>query len=166
MHFSHAGLLFLLLMCSVLPTAHTSELEDSSSSKDVILERSSLLLRHANIPHKGESTHPPLSKRVHNLCIRNVRIYSFTVPVFRAATSLYSFYHFIWRQSSSDWAAVPPLPSLRITNGFFSFSLVGNGRPIPWDMVAEVAGNMARLTAMGFTGTYDIWYLDRRYAHD
>lgn len=33
-------------------------------------------------------------------------------------------------------------------------------------MVAEVAGNMARLTAMGFTGTYDIWYLDRRYAHD
>lgn len=166
MHLWHGGLFLPLLVCNAFAAAHTSELKTSGISRNVILERSSLLLRHGSLPHRNESAHPPLSKRMHNFRISHVRIHTITVPVFRAAASLYSFYHYIWRQSSSDWAALPPLPSLRITNGFFSFVLAGTRGPIPWEMVAEVAANMARLTAMGFTGTYDIWYLDERYARE
>ena len=39
----------------------------------------------------------------------------------------------------------------------------GIGQPIPWALVAEIAGNMLLVTAIGFTGTYDIRYVNTAF---
>ena len=99
-----------------------------------------------------------ISKRTHSLQIHHMEIRSLVSPILHAAASLYAFYFSLYHECVSNWIHITPLYSLRITYGYFSFTMYSTGGPIPWALVAEVAGNMMMLTRMGFTGTYDIWY--------
>ena len=126
----------------------------------------SLPLHQAPSPHLRESNSSNLPKRSsHNLLIQGASIHSLTIPVFQAAAALSVFYDGIVRECASNWADIPPLPNLCITNHFFVLTLNGVGRTIPWSLVAEIAANMLSVTRMGFTGTYDLRYFNPDYVN-
>ena len=155
-------LLILLAIPSVTPDALFHRSKDSNF-KRLLLQYSAQRSRHDRyLSHGGMTAHPALSKRAHSLQIHHMQLHSMTVPVIQAASALSIFYSIILRECASRWAHIPPLYVMRITNGFFALELYSTTHPVPWALVAEVASNMLAVTEMGFTGTYDIWYADRR----
>ena len=155
-------LLILLVVPSVTPDTLFHRSKDSNLQRH-LLHYSPPRSRHDQyLSHGGTTTHPALSKRAHSLRIHHMQVHSMTVPVIQATHALSTFYTIILRECASKWAHIPPLYALRITNGFFALELYSNAHPVPWALVAEVASNMLAVTQTGFTGTYDIWYVDRR----
>ena len=152
------GLVFCFVTTLSIPTLHRDTDRDRHGSLNERLSYSSPSLHH------GEPIIPVLSKRArHNLQIHHIDILTFAVPFFDAAAALAYFYNSIIQRCLSEWTAFPPLYHLRITNGYFSLTLYGNGGRIPWTLVAEMAGNMLLITQRGFVGTYDLWYVNGGY---
>ena len=152
------GFVFYTVTTTSIPTLHRDIGRDRQGSLNERLSYSSPTL------HYGDPTFPVLSKRArHNLQIHHVEIQSFAVPFFNAAAALAFFYSSIIQRCLNEWTAFPPLYHLRITNGYFSLMLYGNGGRIPWTLVAEMAGNMLMMTQRGFMGTYDLWYVNGGY---
>ena len=155
-----------LLVCGFISTsASPPPLKQVNHHKDhgPIKETHSLLLY--DVPDIHHRTPPPTlrhQKRAHTLRIHSMSIHRLTIPIFSAAPSLALFYTAIVRECIASWSDLPPLFHLHITNGFFALSLQGIGRPIPWSLVAEVAGNMLVVTRLGFTGTWDMRYVDEQ----
>ena len=152
----------LSLVCFIVaitsfPTIHLDT--DNQGSRNERLSHSSPTL------HRQEITSPMLSKRAgHNLQIHHVAIQTFTIPFINAAAALAYFYNSIVHRCAIDWAGLPQTNHIRITNGFFSLTLYGNGGHIPWTLIAEMAGNMYMMTQLGFVGTYDLWYINKDHA--
>ena len=152
------GLVFYIVTTLSIPTLHRNTDRDRRGSPNEKLSYSSPSLHHE------EPTIPVLSKRArHDLQIHHIDILTFAVPFFNAAAALAYFYNSIIQRCLSEWTAFPPLYHLRITNGYFSLTLYGNGGRIPWTLVAEMAGNMLLITQRGFVGTYDLWYVNGGY---
>ncbi|KAL8824435.1 MAG: hypothetical protein Q9191_005056 [Dirinaria sp. TL-2023a] len=173
--FGHDALLWLavqifLLVCAAVSAASIALPQNVEQiglrRPDNRSDRSFSLLahrHHAFLPYRknfASSSSYTLSKRTHNMRIHDVKVYAITMPVFRAAASLSSFYAAIVRECASNWIDIPPLWSLRISSGVFALAMQGVGQPIPWALVAEVAANMLMVTTTGFTGTYDLRYVN------
>ena len=153
--------LFFAILFAI-PRVYTRVLGHSGtlSNTDETLPSS---LSYASSFHHNDSNVSVIHKRAHNLQIHHMTIHSFAVPLIQAASSLTNFYSTVIRECITNWVFFTPLYTLRISNGFFSLTLYGTGGPIPWALVAEVAGNMLLITQCGFTGTYDIWYVNGGY---
>ena len=157
------GLLILLATPSVTPDPHLKTPKDSNLKTHLLHSSPQRSLQDRHTSHDGTMTaHLPLSKRAHSLRIDHIQVHSMTVPVMQAASALSMFYAIVLQECASKWAHLPPLYVMRITNGFFALELYSSTGPVPWALVAEVASNMLAVTARGFTGTYDIWYEDKR----
>lgn len=105
-----------------------------------------------------------LQKRSRNLQIKFMKVYQLTVPVRQASLHLSYFYSYILRESAGNWLNLRPQTWARVTYGSFAFTIQSIGGPIPWPLISEVANNMQVITSMGFTGTYDLFYTDNRFA--
>ena len=166
MRLIYCNFLVLLLILLAIPSAtpDTPSKAKDRNLKRYLLQSSAQRFRDDRYLHRGGMTaHLAISKRAHSLQIHHMKVRSMAVPVIRAASALTVFYSIVLRECVSKWAHIPPLYVVRITNGFFALELYSTTSPIPWALVAEVASNMLAVTEMGFTGTYDIWYADRRF---
>lgn len=97
------------------------------------------------------------------LRIGRIVILTGSVPIAAAAHSLEKFYLAILSNALASWCSLPPQPVLQITMGplQLTMNVVGNnGIPqgIPWVFVRNFARNMLAMTALGFTGTFDMYY--------
>ena len=98
-----------------------------------------------------------------DLRVRVVRILTTSVPITTAAHSLEYFYNAILLNALNPWCSQPPQQVLFITMGPLQLSMTilfdgGVRQGIPWDFVRNFARNMRAVTALGFTGTYDMYY--------
>ena len=85
------------------------------------------------------------------------------VPVAVAALSLERFYDTILSHTLAPWRSLPPQQALAINMGPLQLTMnvvYSNGIPqgIPWAFVRNFARNMLAMTALGFTGTYNMYY--------
>lgn len=85
------------------------------------------------------------------------------VPIRTAAHSLERFYRAILFHALAPWCSLPPQPALAIGMGPLQLTMnvvYSNGIPqgIPWAFVRNFARNMLVMTALGFTGTYQMYY--------
>lgn len=113
---------------------------------------------HATFPQLQRDVTPWLNKRTSNLQIDHMKIYQMVIPIRFAANYLFHFYSRVLRECLTHWVDVQPVPELGITLGPFEMRLRSTLGPVPWSLVSEVAINMLAVTALGFTGTYDMWY--------
>ena len=98
-----------------------------------------------------------------DLRVRVTRILTTSVPITTAAYSLEFFYNAILLNALNHWCSQPPQQVLFVTMGSLQLSMTilfdgGVQQGIPWDFVRNFARNMLAVTAMGFTGTYDMYY--------
>ncbi|KAL8830940.1 MAG: hypothetical protein Q9191_001148, partial [Dirinaria sp. TL-2023a] len=105
-----------------------------------------------------------LQKRSRNLQIKFMKVYQLAVPIRQASLHLSYFYSYILRESAANWLNLGPQTWVRVTYGSFAFTIQSIGGPIPWPLIGEVAINMQAITMTGFTGTYDLFYADDRFA--
>ena len=98
-----------------------------------------------------------------DLWIRGIILQTCHVPITVAAYSLDRFYNAVLSNTLGVWGSMEPQQSLRMTMGPLSLSMhvvldnrVTQG--IPWAFVRNFARNMLAVTAMGFTGTYDMYF--------
>ena len=82
------------------------------------------------------------------------------IPAHLAAQSLVFFYRALWLKATQEWIHDEPHGVLTISIGNLVISMMSNS-PIQWDFVARFATKMLGATAQGFTGTYDIQYMDK-----
>jgi hypothetical protein len=115
---------------------------------------------HATFPQLQGDVTPWLNKRNSNLQIDHMKIYQMVIPIRFAANYLFHFYSRVLRECLTHWVHVQPVPEFSITLGPFEMTLRSTLGPVPWSLVSEVAVNMLAVTALGFTGTYDMWYTD------
>ena len=99
-----------------------------------------------------------------DLRVRWINIVSGSVPIAAAAHSLQMFYNAILFNTLTQWCTQPPQQVMVMTMGRLQLTMkivVGSGvrQGIPWAFVRNFARNMLAMTAMGFTGTYDMVYL-------
>ena len=99
--------------------------------------------------------------------IGGVRILTSSVPIAAAAYSLEIFYNAILYNALTLWSTQPPQQMLSVTMGPLQLTMAvvfNDGVPqgIPWDFVRNFARNMMGVTALGFTGTYDMSYTRKR----
>lgn len=85
------------------------------------------------------------------------------VPIGAAAHSLERFYGAILFHALAPWCSLPPPQALAINMGPLQLTMnvvYNNGIPqgIPWAFVSNFARNMLAMTALGFTGTYHMYY--------
>ena len=98
-----------------------------------------------------------------NLRIRRIDILSGSIPIAVAAHSLELFYHAILYNALAPWSVWPPQQALVMTMGPLQLTMnvvYDGGVPqgIPWAFIRNFARNMMAMTALGFTGTYDMYY--------
>ena len=98
-----------------------------------------------------------------DLWIRGIILQSCHVPITAAAYSLERFYNAVLANAQGAWGTMEPQQSLMMTMGPLQLSMhivldsrVRQG--IPWAFVRNFARNMLAVTAMGFTGTYDMYF--------
>ncbi|KAL9133219.1 MAG: hypothetical protein Q9175_005603 [Cornicularia normoerica] len=98
-----------------------------------------------------------------DLRIIRIDIVTGSIPILAAANSLDMFYNAILYNALAPWCSVPPQQTLVITMGHLQLTMNvvfddGVPRGIPWAFVRNFARNMLGMTAMGFTGTFDMYY--------
>lgn len=98
-----------------------------------------------------------------DLRIRRIDILSSSIPIAVAAHSLELFYHAILYNALAPWSVWPPQQALVMTMGHLQLTMNvvydgGVRQGIPWAFVRNFARNMIAMTALGFTGTYDMYY--------
>ena len=98
-----------------------------------------------------------------DLWIRGIILQTCHVPITAAAYSLDRFYNAVLSNALGPWGSMEPQQSLMMTMGPLQLSMhivldsrVKQG--IPWAFVRNFARNMLAVTAMGFTGTYDMYF--------
>jgi len=109
-------------------------------------------------------TTPQLIKRIPSLQIHHMKIHQMVIPVRFAALYLSRFYSGIVQECLTRWVYLQPMSAFTITHGPFRLTVRSSLGPVPWLLVSEVALNLKAVTALGFTGTYDVWYTDFRGA--
>ena len=92
--------------------------------------------------------------------IHRIKIYQMAVPIQFAYIHLSNFYSRVFQECNIHWAKLPPQQVLRIVQGPFLMTVRSTEGPIPWSLISEIAINMQAVTAIGFTGTYDLLYTD------
>ena len=105
---------------------------------------------------------------VDDLTVRNIEILTASVPIALAAQSLEFFYNAILYNALTAWSTQLPQRILVLSMGPLRLTMqvvfdAGVGQGIPWAFVQNFARNMVAMTAMGFTGTYDMYYLRGDY---
>lgn len=109
-----------------------------------------------NIPRAVTST---TRKRSTTLSLYSARRYSQIVPIQIAANCLWLFYAAVERQARGPWSTHPPQRELWVRLGNLRICFVSLNE-IPWSFVASFAAKMINATLLGYTGTYDIVYMD------
>ena len=99
-----------------------------------------------------------------DLWIRRISIMTSSVPIAESARFLDMFYNSILYNALSPWCCQPPQQVLMITLGRLQLTMTvvsdnGVQQGIPWSFVRNFARNMLAMTAAGFTGTYDMYYM-------
>lgn len=98
-----------------------------------------------------------------DLRVRSIEILTGSIPIAVAANSLELFYNAILYNALAPWCTRPPQQALVMTMGPLQLTMnvvvdSGVAQGIPWPFVRNFARNMLAMTALGFTGTYDIYY--------
>lgn len=99
-----------------------------------------------------------------DLRITRIDIKTLSIPIPTAAHSLEMFYNAILFNALAPWCTQPPQQALVMSMGPLQLTMniaFDNGVPqgIPWPFVRNFARNMLAMTARGFTGTYDMFYM-------
>lgn len=97
------------------------------------------------------------------LRVRQITIFTSTVPIISATHHLDFFYNTILYNALTTWAEMPAQPILCFSLGCLrlTISVVCNPGPprgIPWAFVRNLARNMIVMTRAGFAGTYMMHY--------
>lgn len=103
-----------------------------------------------------------------DLTVRRIEILTASVPIALAAHSLEFFYNAILYNALTSWRTQLPQRILILSMGPLKLTMkvvfdAGAGQGIPWAFVQNFARNMVEMTAMGFTGTYDMYYMRGDY---
>ena len=98
-----------------------------------------------------------------DLRIRRIEILTSSIPIAVAAYSLEMFYNAILHNALAPWCTRPPQQALVMTMGPLQLTMTvvansGVAQGIPWPFVRNFARNMLAMTALGFTGTYNMFY--------
>ena len=98
-----------------------------------------------------------------DLRVRSIEILTGSVPIAVAASSLELFYNAILFNALAPWCTRPPQQHLVMTMGPLQLTMTvvvdsGVAQGIPWAFVRNFARNMLGVTALGFTGTYNMCY--------
>ena len=98
-----------------------------------------------------------------DLRIRGIILQTCHIPITAAAYSLEIFYNAILINALGTWRSMEPQQNLVMTMGPLQLSMtivLDSSVPqgIPWAFVRNFARNMVAMTAMGFAGTYDMYY--------
>lgn len=99
-----------------------------------------------------------------DLWVRRINILTNCIPYTSAAPVLELFYRTLLFHTLESWHTRPPQPHLTLTMGRLQLTMtvvldLDAPQPIPWAFVRNFAINMMAMTAMGFTGTYDMYYM-------
>ena len=166
------GLFNTLLFLIVQTNSSVLARGDKRSSPDQS-QRLAILPRHPSSQGRYESYHVSLGsadamiKRDDELSddlrIRSIDILTGSVPIAAAAFSLELFYKAILFNALTFWEIMPPQRTLTMNMGPVHLTMdivLDNGIPqgIPWAFVRNFARNMLAMTALGFTGTYNMLY--------
>ena len=101
---------------------------------------------------------------IDDLWIRRINILTSSIPITPAAFFLDRFYNSILTNARAPWSSLPRQENLVMTLGRLHLTMtvvLDSGIPqgIPWDFVRNFAQNMLAMTAMGFTGTYHMYFM-------
>lgn len=159
-------LLNVLAYASVLPRSDERSIPDKTQGPAILPQYAS-----SRGSYKGEHVSlrstDGISRRDDEqsdaLRIRSIVILTGSVPIAAAACSFERFYQAILFNALAPWCSLPPQQFLRMTMGPLQLTMnvvLYNGIPqgIPWAFVRNFARNMLAMTAMGFTGTFDMYY--------
>ena len=101
-----------------------------------------------------------LLHRDNEYTIWRARPHSVIHPSQIAAITLDAFYTAIFNQATQEWSSRPPRNSFWIRSGNLQLLFDSVGGPIPWDLVAKFAWKLRSATRLGWTGTYEIVYMN------
>ena len=101
---------------------------------------------------------------IDDLWIRRINILTSSIPITPAALCLDRFYNSILTNAWAPWSSLPRQGNLVMTLGRLQLTMtvvLDSGIPqgIPWAFVRNFAQNMLAMTAMGFTGTYHMYFM-------
>ena len=164
-------LLFLnvLAYASLLPRIDKHASADQSRGVAVLPQQPSSQGSHKR-HHLSFRPADVISKRNHepvdDLWIRRINILTSSIPIAPAALCLEAFYNSILNDALAAWSSLPPQAILVMTRGRLQLTMIvvldsGIPQGIPWAFVRNFAQNMLAMTAMGFTGTYHMYFLRR-----
>ena len=173
----HVSLAFCIESVLLLPFAMTYASNPPRGDKHSSPDKSqvaAMLPQHPRSQGRGSESHSVqlkpadgIVKRYYeqddDLWIRGIILQTCHVPITAAAYSLDRFYNAVLANARDTWGSMEPQQSLMMTMGPLSLSMhivldnrVTQG--IPWAFVRNFARNMLAVTAMGFTGTYDMYF--------
>lgn len=162
-----------LLLLNVLASASVLLGIDKHLSADNTRDPT-MLPQHLSLQGSYESPHVPLrptdvmikrnDEQTDDLWVRRINILTNCIPYTSAAPFLALFYHILLFRTLESWHTRPPQPYLTMTMGRLRLTMrvvsdLGAQQRIPWAFVRNFAINMMAMTAMGFTGTYDMYYM-------
>ena len=162
----------VLLFLGVLAQAFVLPPGDQHSSPDKS-QSPTIQPQHPSSQGSYKSHHVPLrsagsmikrdDEQSDDLRIRTIHIVTGSIPIVAAAQSLEMFYNAILFNALAPWCSQPPQQALVMTMGPLQLTMVvvfnsGVPRGIPWAFIRNFARNMLAMTALGFTGTYDMYY--------
>lgn len=161
-----------LLFLSVLAYPSVLPRSDEHSSPDKT-QNSAILPQYVSGPGSYKSQHVSLrstdvitrrdDEQGDPLRIRRIVIVTGSVPIAAAAHSFEKFYLAILYNALAPWCSLPPQQGLQMTMGPLQLTMsvvhsYGISQGIPWAFVRNFARNMLAMTALGFTGTFDMYY--------
>lgn len=156
----------VLVHASVLPRDDKHSSTDKSQGLAILPQQPSSQSSFKN-HHVSLSTADAIIKRDDEqsdpLRIRRIEILTSNIPIATAAQSLEMFYNAILYNALAPWCILAPQQILVMTMGPLKLTMevvLNGGAPqgIPWAFVRNFARNMLAMTALGFTGTYDMYY--------
>lgn len=162
----------MLLLLNVLASASVLLGIDKHLSADNT-QGHPMLPQHLSFQGSYKSPHVPLrptdvmikrdDEQRNDLWVRRINILTSCIPYTSAAPFLDIFYRTLLFHTLESWHN-PPQPHLTMTMGRLQLTMrvmLDPGAPqrIPWAFVRNFAINMLAMTAMGFTGTYDMFYM-------
>ena len=161
-----------LLFLGVLAYPSVLPRRDEHSRPDEI-QASAILPQYVSAPGIYKSQHVSIrstdaiarrdDEQGDSLRIRRIVIVTASIPIVAAAHSLERFYNAILFNALAPWCSLPPQRSLQMTMGPLQLSMevvdnYGIPQGIPWAFVRNFARNMLAMTALGFTGTFNMYY--------
>ena len=156
-----------LIYASILPRGDKDSSLDKSQGAAILPQHPSSQGR------RSESHYEPLKladtmverddEQDDDLRIRGIMLQTCGLPITAAAYSLDIFYNAVLSNALGAWCSMAPQQILVMSMGplHLTMSVVLDSRVpqgIPWAFVRNFARNMVAMTAMGFGGTYDMYY--------